>query len=132
MPEPKKFWTKALRNEEEPLAYRPFRWLFSRRAYLVVTEVQLQCGDWVIPFDSLKEAVIYEFESIFFVKGYLLVVKTDNGSFQFGLNPSAYWEGDLPFPVRREQKTLGGLWIRRALFLGAILYGLWTEYSRWK
>ncbi|MDF1662464.1 MAG: hypothetical protein P1V97_11875 [Planctomycetota bacterium] len=127
MTEPVKFWTKAIKSDTEPLAYRPHLWFFSRRAHLTITDIGFQCGDWQIPFDTVKEAVLYEFESIYFVKGNFLVVRTETDTYQFGLNPSSYWRGELPFKVKREQKGPGGLWFRRVIFFALITYIIFKE-----
>lgn len=79
----------------------------SRRARLHLLEDRLDCGDWTIRYDEIREAVLSSFRShILRIPGFGLAVRTENKTYHFGLNGSRYWDGELPFPVTRQKSKL--------------------------
>jgi hypothetical protein len=96
------------------------RWAFARRGILAVFPDHLTCGDWVIAYDEFEEAVLSARPGIF-VSGYVLRVATAERTVQLGLSRSRFWEGDLPFPVRREAPAPALVWRYRAYRVGVIL-----------
>lgn len=82
-------------------------WAFSRRGRLKLFSDRLECGDWTIPYDEIREAVLSSFRSpILRIPGYILAVRTDSHTYHFGLNGGQYWESELAFPVTRQQAKL--------------------------
>ena len=81
-------------------------WAFSRRAQLKVYEHCLVCGDWTILHDQIRDAALYSVRSTLFIPGYILRIQTDQKTYHFGLNRGRFWQGELPFPVRREKAKL--------------------------
>jgi len=124
-------FTKATTRESGP-PRRSMQWLASRRARLKVFSDRLECGDWTIPYGEIQNAVLYRFRSMFFIPGYVLMVKTDPKTYQFGLNAGKFWTSKLPFPVEREAASLGmspvSLAIRLILF-AVISYVLWHRLA---
>lgn len=123
--------TKATTAEGDQMRYGP-NWLFSRRGMLKVFDDRLVCGDWSIPFSEISEATLYSYQSSFFIPGYVLKVQTAQKTYHFGLNGSAYWKGDLPFPVKREKSNLGYSpfsVVVRVLAVVCLVYWLWSKFS---
>lgn len=96
--------TKAVQGAPEDFGYNA-KWITSRRAALEVYEDRLKCGDWTILYTDMKEAELFKTRSGL-IPCYILKVLTDGDSFQFGLNPSRYWKGELPFAVERTEGRL--------------------------
>ena len=95
---------KAVRSKDTKVCLG-LRWIFSRRGRLKVFCDRLECGDWHISYSAITEAVLHSMPWLW-TKAYVLVVCTDETTYQFGLNPGSFWSGDLPFAVKRRQ---GGL-----------------------
>ncbi|MEW4570273.1 hypothetical protein AB1L88_20595 [Tautonia sp. JC769] len=120
--------TKATTAEGEGVR-RSLNWAVSRRGILEVREDALACGDWVIPYQEIEEAVLYSVSQAF-IPGYVLMVRTRGVIYQFGLNWGRYWGRELPFPVRREKGKLGYSWQSvavRVAFFGLLGYWLWSR-----
>ena len=118
--------TKATTAEGEDIHHSQ-NWVTSRRATLRVTTEGLECGDWRINYSDIREAVLFSTRQMF-IPCYVLRVRTDSQIYQFGLNPGAYWKGDLPFPVRRERMRLRYSpfsIVVRLVLLCAVVYYLW-------
>ncbi len=104
------------------------KWAFARRGILKVMSDSLECGDWHIPVSKIKEAVLLSAPYLW-TKAYVLTVRTDEGTYQFGLNPSEYWNGSLPFTLKREEG--GTYWavvngIRIAIYAAVFIYLIWS------
>ena len=118
---------KAIRSKGT-IAPLGLKWGFARRGTLEVREDSLQCGDWRIPCSEIQEAVLLSTPYLW-TKAYVLKIVTEDVTYQFGLNPGAYWQGNLPFPLEREE---GGItWVvgnilRIVIIAGIILYLLWS------
>lgn len=120
--------TKATTSEGDDVR-RSFHWAVSRRGILEVQPDALACGDWVIPYREIDEAVLYSVRQML-IPGYVLLVKSRGVVYQFGLNWGRFWTRDLPFPVRRERARLGYSWYSmavRAALLGLLAYWLWNR-----
>ena len=120
--------TKATTSEGDDVR-RSFNWAVSRRGILEVQPDALACGDWVIPYREIDEAVLYSVRQML-IPGYVLLVKSRGVVYQFGLNWGRFWTRDLPFPVRRERARLGYSWYSiavRAALLGLLAYWLWNR-----
>ncbi len=119
-------WTKATTAEGDDIR-RSFNWVTARRARLRVTRSSLVCGDWTIPYHDIQEAVLY-WISWMLIPGYVLRVKANGVTYQFGLNWGRFWQRELPFPVRRERGRVGYAafsMVVRIVLLAAIVYWLW-------
>lgn len=121
-------WTKATTAEGDDVR-RSLSWVTARRARLRVTRHALVCGDWTIPYQEIQEAVLFSIYSIF-IPGYVLRVKTKDVTYQFGLNWGRFWQGELPFPVRRERRRLQHSVFSvavRIMILALLAYWLWES-----
>ncbi len=118
--------TKATTSEGDDVR-RSINWAVARRGLLQVRPDALACGDWVIPYSEIDEAILYSVRQML-IPGYVLLVRSRGVVYQFGLNWGRFWMRDLPFPVRRERARLGYSWysiaVRVALF-GLLAYWLW-------
>ena len=105
-------------------------WLLSRRGALKVFSDRLECGDWVIPYEEVDEAVLFQVRQLF-IPCYVLRVKTRGRIYQFGLNPGRFWQGELPLPVSREKGSLGYSWFSIAIrlaVLAGLVYLVWRSF----
>lgn len=120
--------TKAVVADGDQLESGP-QWLTARRARLKLFDDHLECGDWSIPYEDIHEAVLTSFRShILQIPGYVLAVRTDSKTYHFGLNGFRFWEGELPFPVRRTKARLRlslFSFVMRAVVVGCIAYLVW-------
>lgn len=92
---------KATTKEDETIRCS-LNWAFSQRGTLYVMSDSLKCGNWEIPYSEIDEAILYSIPWLF-AQAYVLLVKSKGQIYQFGLNPSFFWKGDLPFLVKREK-----------------------------
>lgn len=120
--------TKAVIADGDQLRTGP-KWIISRRGRLKLYSDRLECGDWIIAYDEIDEAVLSSFRSpILRIPGYVLAIRTANDTYHFGLNGSRYWNGELPFPVTRQKTRLRMSpisIIARVLLIGYAIYFLW-------
>lgn len=118
-------------------------WAFARRADLILTESELVCGDWAVPYAEVEDAVLVGVP----VGGGLgeqkrLIVRGRGRVYQFILPfvsvwswkaaADPFWDGPLPFPVRR---VTGGIERRsEATFffvtIGVLLLIHWLVFVR--
>ena len=116
--------TKATTAEGDGVR-RSVHWALSRRGILEVRPGALACGDWLIPYGEIEEAVLYSVRQML-IPGYVLVVKSRGILYQFGLNWGPFWSRELPFPVRRERARLRYSWYSVAVRVGLVaLFGYW-------
>jgi hypothetical protein len=85
---------------------RSLNWLASHRGILRVMPDALEFRDWRIPYAEIDVATVVA-TSHMFIPCYVLQVSSHGRYYQFGLNPGAFWQGELPFPVKRQQAKLG-------------------------
>jgi hypothetical protein len=107
--------TKATTAEGNQIR-RSISWLFSRRGMLKVTNDSLICGDWIIHYPEISEAVLFELTGAMF-PGYILRIKTHQKVYQFGLGEGRFWNGQLPFPCVRDSSPIGYSWFTFTLLL---------------
>lgn len=126
--------TKAVIADGDQLRTGP-KWIMSRRGRLKLYSDRLECGDWAIAYDNVREAVLSSFRSpILRIPGYVLAVRTENETYHFGLNGCRYWKGELPFPVTRQQTKLKMSLISilaRAVLIGYAVYFVWRWIASW-
>jgi hypothetical protein len=125
--------TKATTAQGDQRNYGP-NWVISRRASLKVFDDRLDCGDWRIDYREIKTAVLCSFRTFFLrIPGYILTVETEDRTYHFGLNGwGRFWNGDLPFELKREKGKLGFTWfsiIVRVILVGYIAYLLWQLFA---
>lgn len=121
--------TKATIAEGNDLRHS-LNWALSRRAFLKVYPDRLECGDWIIPYHEMNEAILFRTRQLF-IPCCVLRVKARGRIYQFGLNPGRFWAGELPFPTRRETASLGYSWFSiaiRVAVVAALAYLLWSRY----
>jgi hypothetical protein len=106
------------------------KWITSRRGLLKLYPDRLECGNWTVVYSEIREAVLSSFRSpILRIPGYVLAVRTDKETYHFGLNGWAYWKGELPFPVTREQARIRMSAISilaRVVLIGFAIYFMWN------
>jgi hypothetical protein len=124
------YMAKATTAEGDDIRYS-HNWVMSRRGILRVTTEGLECGNWYISYSDIQEAVLFSTRQMF-IPGYVLRVRTNSQIYQFGLNPGAFWKGDLPFPVQRERirlKYSPFSILVRLLWLAAMAYFIWRLFK---
>ena len=120
--------TKATTAKSDQMKYG-FNWMLSRRAILKVYDDHLECGDWYIDNHQIRDAVLYSIRSLFFIPGYILRIATDEKSYHFGLNGNRFWEGDLPFLVKREKGEMKYSFFSIIVRLILVAYLLWVLWK---
>lgn len=121
---------KATTAEGDQMRFGP-TWVTARRASLKVFSNRLECGDWKIGYEEIKESGLYSIRTNFVIPGYVLKVATENKTYHFGLNYGRFWKGTLPFEVQREKgkmKYSPFSILIRALLYGTLAYWLYTEF----
>jgi hypothetical protein len=125
-----KAWAKGTTGEAGPPRYSA-NWSIARRAWFEVFPDRVECGDWVIPKEDVKEATLFEGRQ-WFVPVYVLSLTTQQKTWQFGFNPWVRIGSHLPFPVKRERVhirySVFSLAVR-ALLLAYVAYWL---FERWR
>lgn len=107
-------------------------WLTSRRGMLTVFADHLECGNWRIDYSDITDAVLFSFRSTLLrIPGCILTIATPDRTYHFGLNGwGRFWEGELPFRVRREQGKIGYTWFSIAVRLTLVVC-LGYELLKW-
>lgn len=119
---------KATKKEGENIRCS-LNWASSRRGRLYIMADSLKCGNWKIPYSEIDEAIVYSMPWLF-TRAYILFVKSKGQIYQFGLNPSRFWKGELPFPVKREKinnKYWNVINVLRYVIFGYLLYWIISE-----
>jgi hypothetical protein len=116
--------TKGVRGAPEEFEYG-LKWITSRRGFLKVFGNRLECGDWRIPYPDFEEAVLFQTRSGI-IPCFILKIRTNENTFQFGLNGNRYWKGQLPFEVTRTKGRLKyspfSIMLRVGLVAGLVWY----------
>jgi hypothetical protein len=125
--------TKGIIAEGDQLKHCP-NWVLARRGRLKIFQDRLECGDWVVAYSDIKNATLYSVRQLIIVipfPGYVLRIETEDKTYHFGLNPSAYWKNELPFSIERQKGRLKfSLFsiIIRWVLLGYIISILWRIF----
>jgi hypothetical protein len=104
--------TKATWREGDRIRFS-LNWAFARRATLVLTDEALVCGDWCIPYEEIADAALVSIPTLFGTARNLMVW-WQGRIYQFQLKSESFWrmkthpfwDGTLPFPVRRELRCI--------------------------
>lgn len=105
-----KCMAKAVVADGDQLECGP-NWVTARRATLKLFTEHLECGDWVVKYDDIHQAVLSSFRSpILRILGYVLEVRTNSQVYHFGLNGGRYWSSELPFEVARRNRNCDFHW----------------------
>jgi len=96
--------TKGVKGAAEEFE-RGMSWVTSRRGTLKLFQDRFECGNWTVSYEDLTDAVLFKTKQCF-ITCYILKLRTSDTTYQFGLNPNKYWEGELPFEVTRESGRL--------------------------
>ena len=126
-----KCWVKATDREHGAPRYSA-SWVGARRAWFKVFDDHVECGDWMIPVTSVREAVLFEARMWFVVPVYVLEIVADRGAYQFGFNPWCRIAKHLPFEAEHRRVKLAFSAVSmvvRAVFLGLLAYALWRRLA---
>ena len=119
-------WTKAT-NRESGSPRRSWSWAISRRAWFKVFRDRVECGDWTVPLDSIRRAVVYRGRSLL-LSVRVLQLEAESGTYQFGFNPWVKIEAHLPFETERQKVRLGHSVfsvVARVVVAAYVAYWLW-------
>jgi hypothetical protein len=105
-------------------------WVTARRGWFKVYSDRVECGDWVIPNESVKDAVIFEARQ-WFVPVHILALTTESKTWQFGFNPWARVGQHLQFPVRIDRVQLRYSAFSIALRVGVLAYAGYWLFQTW-
>jgi hypothetical protein len=101
--------TKATNREGNHIRFS-WNWAFARRSKLVLTDESLICGDWTIPYQEIEDAILVSVRFLGWAR--TLFVRWGGKTYQFQLKSESwwrqiihpFWDGPLPFSVRRETR----------------------------
>lgn len=112
-----RYWcaTKAIRRNGSGPPKIALHWMFARRGILRVWPDRVTCGNWTIPFDDITEAVVYAGASPM-GRTRVLMLRTADASWQFGMNPWADPVPHLAIPVEERPLEV------RLMRLGWLVY----------
>ena len=116
---------KARRFKEDKEVRSEVGWAVSRRSNLILTDKNLACGDWIIPINSISEAILLRVRS-FFAKAFVLKIKVQDGMFyQFGLQYDPNWESQkvLTQTIMDSKIKLSALSLTLRIFL--LIWVIW-------
>lgn len=116
-----RYMAKGLRAPSKEIVAGP-AWVVARRGWLYVFADRLQCGDWTIPYSKVTSCELARIPG-FPLPGKVLVVDSEDGIYQFGLNPWARIEKKLPIAstVRKGSIHLSAFSVVVRLVLLALL-----------
>ena len=118
-----KCWTKAVIGESGKPG-TSLKWVLSRRAWFKVFERRIECGDWIIRFSEIQNAIVYRTRQNF-IPVTVLSIATAEESYQFGFNPWANPIMYLHLPYREETVKLKNhnpyLWYIKLIAIGSAL-----------
>jgi hypothetical protein len=123
-------WVKGTTGEIGPPRYSA-NWSIARRGWFKVFPDRVECGDWVIPSEDIREATLFEARQ-WFIPVYVLSLATKERTWQFGFNGWSRIASYLPFSVKRERVRLRysafsvGI---RALLLAYLAYWLFKKWA---
>jgi len=124
-----KYWVKGT-NREEGTPRRSQNWVTSRHAWFKIFKDRVECGDWLISFSAVKEAIVYKTRSLFLPVS-VLQIKTANQIYQFGFYPWANPMKHVTFDYAEEKVKLRhspfSVMLRLILVL-YLVYLLWERY----
>ena len=120
--------TKGVQGASEEFEYG-LSWVTARRGKLEVFSDRIECGDWRIPNEEIEDAVLFKTRPAFRTC-YILKIRTADESYQFGLNGNSFWEGELPFEVRREKGHLEYSNFSIAIRIVVIVFLLWYFFLK--
>jgi hypothetical protein len=97
--------SKALRTDAPIPLERSPRWVFSRRAVVIVSDRRVVCGDWEFPISDIQEARANAFKGLL-SSGQVLLIHAGAWHYQIGMNAGGDWLDKLPFEVSRSEIPL--------------------------
>ncbi|WP_299409394.1 hypothetical protein [Acaryochloris sp. IP29b_bin.148] len=94
--------TKARKVAANSPVQYDLKWIRARRGMLVLTATDLVCGNWTIPLETIREAILLDLTG-----GYVLKVFTSTGEqYQFGLNKNADWKTQSVLPLTHQKGSI--------------------------
>lgn len=108
-----RFRTKATDREGDRLRFS-LNWLWARRGELRFTDRSIECGDWIIPYESIDDAVLLVIPTLLFT-AYNIRAKSRGKTDNFQLTAPSVWGwqqdpflvNEAPFAIRREFGQIG-------------------------
>lgn len=130
MEKPKqKNYVKATNRESGEPRYSS-SWLLAKRTFFSVYDDRVEIGSWKIPFEDIKDIVLYKTKQMF-IPVSVLVIQTDEKNYQVGFNPWVNPVKNIPKEVRIEKVRLKysifSIVIRVVLVV-YIVYWIWSDF----
>lgn len=117
--------SKGISSNQDKAVKGGTDWVTAQRAVILLTDKRIVCGKWNIPLDTITNAHLIEYSSLF-SNGQVLKVQTENGKYyQFGLQKNPEWTNQSALPLSLEKgHSINAVF--RALFwlliLGYLVY----------
>ncbi len=96
---------KALRTDVPIPLERSSRWVFSRRAVVIVSDRRVVCGGWEFDLSDIQQARASVFKGLL-SSGQVLIIHAGSWHYQIGTNTGEDWLDKLPFEVSRSENSL--------------------------
>jgi len=106
-------------------------WAGGRKGRLRILSDAIEFEDWRIPCSEIDVAILTLVKGI--GKGYFLRIKARGTPYQFSIQGGSHFQGDLPFPVRRETtRGFDWSWLVMRILMAAITIALvaWALQKR--
>jgi len=106
-------------------------WVTSQRAIIVLTENKIICGKWTIPLDTILEAQLIKFNSLFGSGQVLKIHTKDEKNYQFGMQLNSEWTNQQIFPLTLEKGQIKYSFFSimvRLILIGYIIYWIYKRF----
>lgn len=104
--------------------------MLARRDWLKIYDDRIECGIWEIPYAEVKEAIVYKTRQGF-IPVKILVLSTEDGNFQFGVNPWSNPFRHMAIPLRQESMKLEYSLFSTAIRVLVVGYLVYWACQRW-
>lgn len=102
-----KCWTKATNREIGEPRYS-VNWIIARRGQFKISENELGCGNWKIPFNEVEKVTVYKIKTFLGVCKFLHITTREGANYQFAFNPWAKPLQYLPLKdIEEKEAKLG-------------------------
>lgn len=119
---------KGISPAQDKAVKRGSDWVTAQRAVLLLTDKRIVCGKWNIPLETISEAHLIEYRSLFGGAGQVLKIETENGKYyQFGMQKNPAWTNQSTLPLSLEKGQTANaafsilFWL---IILGYIIYSI--------
>lgn len=93
-------FVKATNKEKGEPKYS-HNWTLAKRTFFKVYTDRIEVGNWIIPFNEIKDIVLFRTKQMF-IPVYVLNIQTEEENYQIGFNPWVDPTRNIPLNVRHK------------------------------